>query len=78
MVRLEGHSDDTGSRGRSIEASGRPAEAVRAALVSRGIEVQRIIVRALGDSYPVASNETSLGRELEAVVASAGRSGAQH
>jgi outer membrane protein OmpA-like peptidoglycan-associated protein len=80
VVRLEGHSDDTGSRGRSIEFSGRRAEAVREALVARGIEVRRIIVRALGDSYPVASNETTLGRErnrrVEAVVASPARSGA--
>jgi outer membrane protein OmpA-like peptidoglycan-associated protein len=79
-VRLESHVDDTGSRSRSIELSGRRAEAVRAALVARGIEARRIVVRALGDSYPVASNETELGRErnrrVEAIVSSAARSGA--
>jgi outer membrane protein OmpA-like peptidoglycan-associated protein len=79
VVRLESHVDDTGSRSRSIEVSGRRAEAVRAALVSRGVEPRRIVVRALGDSYPVASNETELGRErnrrVEAVVAPASRSG---
>lgn len=80
IVRLEGHTDDTGNRSRSIEQSGRRAEAVRAALVARGVEARRIVVRALGDSYPVASNETSLGRErnrrVEAVISTAARSGA--
>jgi outer membrane protein OmpA-like peptidoglycan-associated protein len=79
-VRLESHVDDTGSRSRSIELSGRRAEAVRAALVARGVEARRIVVRALGDSYPVASNETELGRErnrrVEAIVSAAARSGA--
>ena len=74
VVRLESHSDDTGSRSRSIDFSGRRAEAIRAALVERGIDVRRIRVRALGELYPVASNETSLGRErnrrVEAVVTS--------
>jgi outer membrane protein OmpA-like peptidoglycan-associated protein len=80
VVRLESHSDDTGSRSRSIEFSGRRAEAVRQALVARGIEIRRITVLALGESYPVASNETSLGRErnrrVEAVVGAPTRSGA--
>jgi outer membrane protein OmpA-like peptidoglycan-associated protein len=74
VVRLESHSDDRGSRGRSIDFSGRRAEAIRAALVERGIDIRRIRVRVLGDSYPVASNETPLGRErnrrVEAVVTS--------
>jgi outer membrane protein OmpA-like peptidoglycan-associated protein len=80
VVRLESHVDDMGSRSRSIEQSGRRAEAVRAALVARGVEARRIVVRALGDSYPVASNETSLGRErnrrVEAVISTTPRSGA--
>ena len=81
IVRLEGHVDDVGNHSRSIELSGRRAEAVRAALVARGIEARRIVVRALGDSYPVASNETPLGRErnrrVEAILSTtAARSGA--
>ena len=81
IVRLEGHVDDIGNHSRSIELSGRRAEAVRAALVARGIEARRIVVRALGDSYPVASNETPLGRErnrrVEAILSTtSARSGA--
>lgn len=62
VARIDGHSEDMNSRSRSLEFSGRRAEAVRSALVNRGIDPHRIAVRALGDSFPVASNETELGR----------------
>lgn len=63
VARIDGHSEDMDSRSRSIEFSGRRAEAVRAELVRRGIDPHRIAVRALGDSYPIASNDTQLGRQ---------------
>jgi outer membrane protein OmpA-like peptidoglycan-associated protein len=63
MARIDSHSEDMNSRSRSIEFTGRRAEAVRAELVRRGIDPRRVAVRALGDSYPVASNETALGRQ---------------
>jgi len=62
VARIDGHSDDMGSRSRSLEFSGRRAEAVRGALVAHGIDAHRVAVWALGDSFPVASNETELGR----------------
>jgi outer membrane protein OmpA-like peptidoglycan-associated protein len=62
-ARIDGHSEDMSSRSRSIEFSGRRAEAVRGELERRGIDPRRIEVRALGDSFPTASNETSLGRQ---------------
>jgi outer membrane protein OmpA-like peptidoglycan-associated protein len=63
MARIDSHSEDMNSRSRSIEFSGRRAELVRSELVRRGIDARRVAVRALGDSYPVASNETALGRQ---------------
>jgi OmpA-OmpF porin, OOP family len=63
MARIDSHSEDMNSRSRSIEFTGRRAELVRAELVRRGIDARRVAVRALGDSYPVASNETALGRQ---------------
>lgn len=62
-ARIDGHSEEMTSRSRSIEFSGRRAEAVRGELQRRGIDPRRIEVRALGDSYPIASNETPLGRQ---------------
>ena len=63
VARIDGDSEDMDSRSRSIEFSGRRAEAVRGELVRRGIDPHRIAVRALGDSYPVASSDTPLGRQ---------------
>lgn len=63
VARIDGHSDDMGDRSRSLAFSGRRAEAVRGELTRRGIDPRRIAVRAVGDSSPVASNETAIGRE---------------
>lgn len=62
-ARVDGHSDDRGTRSYSVVFAGRRADAVRAELIRRGIDARRIQVRALGESYPVASNETELGRQ---------------
>jgi OOP family OmpA-OmpF porin len=63
VARIDGHSDDMGDRSRSLAFSGRRAEVVRGELTRRGIDPRRVAVRAVGDSSPVASNETPLGRE---------------
>jgi outer membrane protein OmpA-like peptidoglycan-associated protein len=63
VARIDGHSDDMGDRSRSLAFSGRRAEAVRGELTRHGIDPRRIAVRAVGDSSPIASNETSIGRE---------------
>lgn len=39
------------------------AQAVKAALVKAGIDASRVATRELGDSKPVASNQTEAGRE---------------
>jgi outer membrane protein OmpA-like peptidoglycan-associated protein len=39
------------------------AEAVAAALRSRGIDLGRLEILGLGEAYPIASNDTSAGRE---------------
>jgi outer membrane protein OmpA-like peptidoglycan-associated protein len=63
VARIDGHSADMDSRSRSIEFSGRRAEAVRGELIRRGIDARRIAVRALGESFPIASNDTEIGRQ---------------
>lgn len=60
---IEGHTDSRGSEGYNRDLSQQRAGAVRDALVDRGIDVARLHVRALGETLPVASNETAAGRQ---------------
>ena len=60
---VEGHTDSRGDDAYNLQLSERRAEAVRAALVSRGLASDRVRVRALGESFPVASNDSADGRQ---------------
>lgn len=62
-VRIEGHTDSTGSAEYNQRLSERRAGAVRDALVDRGIASQRIETRGYGFDYPVASNDTPANRQ---------------
>lgn len=60
---IEGHTDSTGAADYNEALSGRRAEAVRDALVIRGIDSARIRTVGLGENHPVASNDSSAGRQ---------------
>jgi len=60
---IEGHTDNVGSDAMNQALSERRAAAVAAALQARGIGVDRLEAMGLGESYPVATNDTSAGRE---------------
>ncbi|MHB8423859.1 MAG: OmpA family protein [Gammaproteobacteria bacterium] len=62
-VMVEGYTDSTGSANYNLQLSQRRADAVRAALVSDGINPQRIVTKGFGMRYPVASNRTAAGRQ---------------
>lgn len=62
-IRVEGHTDNTGSDDINDPLSADRADAVQAALVKAGIEASRITTRERGESKPVASNQTEEGRE---------------
>jgi len=62
QVVIEGHADNVGSPGYNRALGLKRAEAVRKALVSRGIDSNRIAVRSHGEEKPVASNDTGAGR----------------
>jgi outer membrane protein OmpA-like peptidoglycan-associated protein len=64
QVTIEGHTDSTGSAAYNQQLSTARADAVRNALVERGVSPDRIVTRGLGESFPVASNETASGRQL--------------
>jgi OmpA-OmpF porin, OOP family len=57
-----GHTDSIGSDKYNQKLSIRRAEAVKAYLVSKGIESNRVYTEGKGKKVPVASNKTAAGR----------------
>jgi outer membrane protein OmpA-like peptidoglycan-associated protein len=62
-VLVEGFTDSTGSEETNLTLSQARAEAVRAALMAKGVAANRIDVRGFGESRPIASNATAAGRQ---------------
>jgi len=60
---VEGHTDNVGSEAYNQGLSEQRADAVRNALVKRGIAIDRIVTVGYGKRYPVAGNDTVLGRQ---------------
>ena len=61
---VEGFTDSVGSDELNQELSARRADAVRTALVSRGVESGRIGTQGYGESFPVAGNDSAGGRQM--------------
>ena len=57
-----GHTDSVGSDAYNQKLSVRRAEAVKAYLVSKGIEKNRVYTEGKGEKQPVADNKTAAGR----------------
>ena len=57
-----GHTDSVGNDAYNQKLSVRRAEAVKAYLVSKGIEKNRVYTEGKGEKQPVASNKTKEGR----------------
>ena len=57
-----GHTDSVGSDAYNQKLSVKRAESVKAYLVSKGIEKNRIYTEGKGESQPVADNKTKEGR----------------
>jgi OOP family OmpA-OmpF porin len=74
-----GHTDSVGSDAYNQKLSVRRAEAVKAYLVSKGIEKNRVYTEGKGEKQPVADNKTAEGRaknrrvEIEVVGTRANR-----
>ncbi|MEL6475145.1 MAG: OmpA family protein [Pseudomonadota bacterium] len=62
VLRIEGHTDNTGQVATNVELSRERADAVRAALVRRGVDQDRLIAQGFGSSQPVSNNVTPEGR----------------
>jgi len=61
---VEGFTDSNGSDSFNLALSERRASAVGSALIASAVATKRVAVRGYGESYPVASNETPVGRQL--------------
>lgn len=61
-VKVEGHTDSTGSQATNMRLSQKRAEAIAQYLGSNGIDSERITSEGMGFSKPIASNKTKEGR----------------
>lgn len=61
-VVAEGHTDATGPAAYNQKLSERRAQAVKAYMVSKGIPADRITIKGMGETAPVADNKTREGR----------------
>ncbi|MDY7227218.1 OmpA family protein [Hyalangium rubrum] len=61
-IRIEGHTDSRGEGPYNEALSMRRAEAVQRVLISRGVQPQQMMVLGMGETEPVAPNETVAGR----------------
>lgn len=63
-VLVEGFTDSTGSSTYNQELSQRRANAVATALGQMGVPRERIAMRAYGEAFPIAPNDTAANRQL--------------
>ena len=63
-VAVEGHTDSVGSEAYNQALSQRRADAVRSYLVRKGVPAGQLTARGLGESAPIATNDTAEGRAL--------------
>lgn len=63
VIVIAGHADNTGNARYNDALAIKRAEAVRTALLKRGVDPARIAIRSFGESNPVASNDNVAGRQ---------------
>ena len=61
-LRLSGHTDNVGNDVRNMTLSQGRIDAVKAYLVSEGVSEDRLEAKGYGETKPIATNKTSVGR----------------
>ena len=61
-IRVEGHTDNTGSEATNRDLSDRRAKAVVKYLTDKGVAADRVVGQGYGPDRPVADNGTDEGR----------------
>jgi outer membrane protein OmpA-like peptidoglycan-associated protein len=62
MFEVQGHTDNSGGAAHNLTLSQQRSDAVRAQLVTMGVDAGRLTSRGMGDTAPMASNDTPEGR----------------
>lgn len=80
FVQVDGHTDSTGAMASNLTLSRARADAVRGLMVHEGIAPDHVVSQGFGSSSPVASNDSSAGRQqnrrVEIVLLNASRTSA--
>ena len=63
-VQIDGYTDSVGTDSYNQDLSQRRADAVKSALIARGVDSSRIGTQGYGKGFPVADNTDSGGRQL--------------
>ncbi|MBI1344173.1 MAG: OmpA family protein [Terrimonas sp.] len=64
LLDISGHTDNTGVATKNMALSQVRADAVKAYMVSKGIDAGRLTATGYGQEKPVADNKTAAGRQL--------------
>jgi len=62
-IRVEGHASADGSDEYNMKLSDRRAKAVRAYLITQGVDEKKLVAKGFGETKPIADNDTEEGRE---------------
>lgn len=60
---IEGHTDSRGTEDYNLALSSRRAATVRDALLARSVAPGRLETEALGEAFPIATNQSAAGRQ---------------